>query len=105
MIMWLDNPLKYTYIRQTPWTNHFAKFNEKKFLNSYENAHSVIGYDRLPQKRKGYFEFMVYWLKNYDYDIDQNSPYNKDHIPCEGVKPGDLIDCPEQFTFREAVVE
>ena len=74
--------------------------NPNKFIKCKQSAFCVVGYELLPQETKGYFEFWVYWLKDYDYDISpETSPYQDGGMPAEGVKPCDLVDV--DFKFEE----
>jgi hypothetical protein len=81
-IVWFEDPLKYTYLRETYKTGYPSKPKKDKIM--FEHQHCIVGYE--VSKRGTETIYRVWWLKTYDRDVDKNSIY-KNHAPAEAVKP------------------
>lgn len=89
-VVWLEDPMKYAYLRERLYdcmkNRKFPYYNKKLF----GNQKAIVGY-KLMQRVGDIDTYIVWWLKDYDYDFNQNGPYSISHRPCEAVSPTDVI--------------
>lgn len=96
-IVWLHNPLKYSYLRKTGYTTTSIKFPEKKWQKNHVGDGMLIGYVMVA-KNNCLFYWVVFWLKSYDRDFlpkDKVGGYAGPvgfygHMPYEAVDPKSL---------------
>jgi Family of unknown function (DUF6009)/Putative quorum-sensing-regulated virulence factor len=87
-IVWLRNPLKFTYLREsTYWTtrprgNIAPKLSEMAFLVGY-TQYRPAGYRTVYLRR-------FWWLKHHDRDLDNKGVYRCGFGPCEAVDPASI---------------
>jgi hypothetical protein len=88
-IVWLEDPLKFTYLREHGITScgrfpiRFASLCDTK----------VVGYEKIryePVEGRSGLHYYRYWhLRSWDRDRDPNGVY-KDDCPCEAVVPSSI---------------
>jgi hypothetical protein len=94
-IVWFDNPLKYTYLRETPYEGR-SKPTKNKII--FGSQHCIVGYE--VDHIGGNTIYRVWWLKTYDRDVDTNSIYKK-HAPAEAVIPSSIkVGLPSKGFYR-----
>lgn len=91
-ITWLDDPMKYAYLRKGSFTAS-ARFPIKRFEKQGDR---VIGYSRMPPRNPYVYDYTIYWLKKHDRDLDPEGVYRGPaefggFMPSEAVNPRDLV--------------
>jgi hypothetical protein len=88
-IVWLDDPLKFTYLRETILILTAPRHIKLKTpLFVYQEK--IVGYEiNTPRDSYGCYIRRVWWLKTYDRDIDPDGSY-KYHWPHEAVVPSSI---------------
>ena len=92
-IVWLEDPLKFTYLRESIYHTLDPRRMRLKIPLFGEQA-KIVGYEVCTDKSEGVkalgrytaYSRRVWWLKVHDRDIDPNGVYAY-HWPCEAVVP------------------
>jgi Family of unknown function (DUF6009) len=95
-MVWLDNPLNYTYLRETIYHSEVSHLPNGLFLSDMDR---VVGYQLISHETGGVFIFRFWWLKTYDRDIQPEGIY-KYGAPCEAVIPLSVVML-ESKPYRE----
>jgi hypothetical protein len=82
-ITWLEDPIKYTYLRCSNYetNNSKGRIDKRKFWK-------LVGYKFISKGyQKGSFIYEIYWLKDYDKDcINEHKEYSSEElVPSEAV--------------------
>ena len=100
MIVWIEDPLKYSYLRKTIRASCSSRFPIKSIGKHIQDFHTLVGYElesKQPHYRSGYtYYYVFHWLKTYDRDIAPDGVYAGDNtycgnMPCEAVDPKTLV--------------
>lgn len=102
MIIWLDEPLKYSYLRKTKYMSTSSRFPVKSIGKQVSDFATLIGYEltsKCPGNTKGVYlyHYEYYWLKKHDRDISPDGVYAgkegfEGFMPNEAVDPKNLIN-------------
>lgn len=87
-IIWLEDPLKYSYLRETVYITTAPKKIAIK-TPIWENQAKIIGYEifiKENEAAQNTYERRVWWLKKSDRDLDPEGVYKNNH-PYEAVLP------------------
>lgn len=87
-IVWLEDPLKYSYLRETVYISTSPQKIRLK-TPIWEGQAKIIGYeiiDREHEAARDTYERRVWWLKKHDRDLDPEGVYQYNH-PYEAVLP------------------
>lgn len=91
-IVWLEDPLNFTYLRETKWCSLKPKQIRLKTPIWGEQA-EIIGYEIFHREQgesaQSTYTRRVWWLKKHDLDIDPNGIY-KNNQPSEAVIPSSI---------------
>jgi hypothetical protein len=85
-IVWMEDPLQFTYLRERKYTSNHRTIPVKKILFCEQKR--IIGYEIISHKR-GMYNFRLWWLKTYDRDFDPEGAY-KYNQPYEAVIPSSI---------------
>lgn len=104
MITWLVNPVRYAYLRKTPYMSLYSRFPAKTIGRRLADFAVLVGYEKVVSRRYHY-EYTFYWLKRHDRDIQPEGVYRGPHwyggfMPCEAV---DVIELLRSSPYRQAV--
>lgn len=100
MITWLEDPLKYSYLRKMEYMTGSSKFPVKSIGKNRPSFNRLIGYERISKHlmhaRYCYF-YNVYYLRDHDRDISPEGVYAGEKgfvgkMPSEAVNPIALIE-------------
>lgn len=95
-IIWLDDPLKYVYLRETLHDTGSSRFPIKTKFKGH--MAKVIGYELLSHRAGEPFHYRFWWLKDYDRDIDPEGTY-KNNCPIEAVIPVSIATGRESIRY------
>jgi hypothetical protein len=93
-IIWIDNPLKYSYLRKTHYMSCSSRFPVKTMMRNFYPGGVLVGY-KCDSRSKHCYHFTYYWLKRHDRDISPNDVYKGPNtfggfMPAEAVDPKTL---------------
>lgn len=99
MITWLENPLNYSYLRETPYMSCSSKFPVKTIGNRLQDFSKILGYELIGKdggKGVPVFQYLFYWLKEHDRDLMPDGVYKGPKefggkMPAEAKNPVDLV--------------
>jgi len=86
-IVWIENPLNYTYLREQYHESSSPRFPIKN-LSLLRGMEKIIGY-QIMSRKKNCYEFRFWYVRRYDRDIDPNGVY-KNSCPSEAVIPDSI---------------
>jgi len=95
--MWLEDPTRYSYLRRTGYTTFGPRFPVKGMKNRKGMLARLVGYQRIGGVRYGAYDWIFFWLKSHDRDLDPTGPYAGPMgeygggMPCEAVDPRALV--------------
>jgi hypothetical protein len=99
-IVWLDNPLKYSYLRRCGDTTSTSKFPIKLMLRYHErDGGKLVGYCLIGKNGCREYLWVIYYLRSYDRDLLPQGyvgGYSGEHtfggnMPCEAADPKTLL--------------
>ncbi|MGD0534351.1 MAG: DUF6009 family protein [Methanoregula sp.] len=108
-IVWLEDPLEFTYLRETYYCTCSPVQIRLKTPIWREQA-KIVGYETIPVKERKACGGMraytrrVWWLKKYDRDIDPSGVYAT-HWPCEAVLPSSIGLGKESVRYASYLLE
>jgi len=83
-IIWLDNPLKYTYLRESCYSTTKPRMIRKKMHRS-----RLIGYSVHKADGSRYYPRRIWTLNDWDRDLEPTGVY-ADDCPWEAVLPSSI---------------
>lgn len=101
-IIWLNEPTKYTYLRERMEFMRSSRFPIKTFDLSLMAL--VVGYELVGRRPDDTFMFRVWWLKSVDRDFEPDGSY-KDNCPREAVMPSSIAVGKKSMPYYPLVVE
>jgi hypothetical protein len=87
-IVWLEDPLQYSYLRESLYRTTRPKTIKLK-TPIWNDQAKIIGYEIFNRKyapAQDTYARRVWWLKTHDRDLDPEGVYKRRH-PCEAVVP------------------
>lgn len=83
-IVWLDDPLKYTYLRES-----YCTTTKPKMIKKRRQHGRMIGYSVHKANGSRSYTRRIWTLKDHDKDLDPTGVY-ADDCPVEAVLPGSV---------------
>jgi hypothetical protein len=90
-IVWLEDPLKYSYLRERVYITTLPKKIALK-TPIWQNQAKIVGYEIVNRKHEpapDVYHRRVWWLKTHDRDLDPDGVYKSNH-PLEAVLPDSI---------------
>jgi hypothetical protein len=95
MIIWVEDPKKYRYLRKTRDYFSTRRFPIKTLGNSICDFYKLIGYELIDYHSSSNYPFLFdyYWLKTYDDGCPSVKCcyYDDGGKPCEGIDVTELL--------------
>lgn len=103
-IVWLEDPLKFTYLREKRW-DKFKNYFSIKEAKTLDDFAKIIGYEYLGLDSRGFLHnFRMWWLKKHDRDISPNGVY-KNGCPAEAVIPSSIVVGKKSIDFHTTFIK
>jgi hypothetical protein len=96
MITWIEDPLKYVYLRKTRYLSTSRRFPVKTIGVRTHRFARLIGYELISHPVTYQYTFEFYWLKTHDRDLSPDDVYAGPKrfggkMPVEAVNPIELV--------------
>ena len=97
MIIWLENPAQWRYLRESTLTRGSRRGFRKGQKLPFGDFYKLVGYELLGcdmYETRGYFIYRIYWLKTYDSGCPQgHEVYDRagGGQPCEARDVSELL--------------
>lgn len=93
MIVWLENPKQWRYLRESNSYRGTQRSFKRGVKLPIANFYKLIGYELIGRAARSVFHHHIYWLKTYDSGCPRGyEVYDKDgEQPCEARSINELL--------------